>query len=351
MRLMALGATGFIGRHVVAELADAGHEIAVLHRGTTALRARRNVCEFLAGRSNLTEMTARLRAWAPDIVVDMILSSAQQALEVLETFRGIARRVVAISSGDVYRAITIVHGIDSGPLERTPLTEDSALRRNTPPYSREALAAARAVFPWIDEDYDKVQVEHAIRSAPELPATVLRLPMVYGPGDPLHRLFPVVKRIQDQRPAILLERTYAEWVPGRGYVENVAHAIALAVESENATGRTYNVCDRDEITEADWTKRIGRVAGWAGRVVVVSRDRAPKHLISEYRCDQHLFMDSGRIRAELGYVERVSVDEALRRTIEWEETNPPQTFDHSQYDYAAEDEALARTGAGTRPGI
>lgn len=53
-------------------------------------------------------------------------------------------------------------------------------------------------------------------------------------------------------------------------------------------------------------------------------------------------MDSTRIRAELKYTEPVPVEEALRRTIEWERTNPQ--IDPKQYDYKAEDEAMARTG-------
>jgi nucleoside-diphosphate-sugar epimerase len=313
-----------------------------VHRGNTPLTRGSRTVEILAERASLRGMRARFRAWSPEVVLDTILSSAPQAIALLETFRGIARRVVAVSSGDVYRAMAILHCIDSGPLEPTPLTEDSALRTETPPYSKEGLDLARAAFPWIDDEYDKVQVEKAIRAEPELPATVLRLPMVYGPGDPLHRLFPIVKRIQDHRPAILYEQSYAQTVPCRGYVENVALAIAMAVASDGASGRTYNVCEPDAITEADWAARIGAVAGWKGRVIAVPRDRAPKHLIHPYRFEQHLFMDSRRIRAELGYVEPIPVDEALRRTIEWEKANPPQQIDPAAFDYPAEDEALAR---------
>ena len=38
MKVIAIGATGFIGRHVVAKLVEAGNEVAVLHRGTTLCR-------------------------------------------------------------------------------------------------------------------------------------------------------------------------------------------------------------------------------------------------------------------------------------------------------------------------
>jgi nucleoside-diphosphate-sugar epimerase len=342
MRVIAIGATGFIGRYVVTKLVDAGHDVAVLHRGKTPLAAHSSVTEILGERSTIRELRNQFRTWSPDVAVDMILSSAAQARATLEAFHGIARRVVAISSGDVYRAMAVVHRFDTGPLEPVPLTEDSPLRTQTQTYSSEALVAARAAFPWIDEEYDKVQVEQVIGSDPKLPATILRLPMVYGPGDPLHRLHPVLKRILDDRPAIVYEESFARSLPCRGYVENVAHAIALAATSERSAGRVYNAAEPDFYTEAEWTAKIGAVVGWQGRVIAVPRHQAPQHLVLPYNFDQHLFMDSTRIRAELGYTECVPVDEALRRTVEWEQANPPQQIDPAQYDYLAEDEAVAR---------
>ena len=80
-------------------------------------------------------------------------------------------------------------------------------------------------------------------------------------------------------------------------------------------------------------------------MIAVPRHQAPQHLILPYNFEQHLFMDSTRIRAELGYAECVPVDEALRRTVEWEQTNPPQQINPAQYDYLAEDKALAQATA------
>ena len=69
------------------------------------------------------------------------------------------------------------------------------------------------VFGWLDEEYDKIPVEREILGDPDLPGTVLRLPMVYGPGDPLHRFFPTLKRMDDRRPAILFEEKLAKASP------------------------------------------------------------------------------------------------------------------------------------------
>lgn len=102
------------------------------------------------------------------------------------------------------------------------------------------------------------QVERAISADSVLPATILRLPMVYGPGDLLNRLYPVVKRIHDGRPAIVYEESVARCVPCRGYVEDVAHAIALATVSDSAASRVYNVAEPELFTKVSGQPKLVR---------------------------------------------------------------------------------------------
>src|SRR5260370_37422221 len=100
MKVIAIGATGFIGRYVVTKLVEAGHEVAGLHRGKTPWPACKGVSEILGERSTISELRNEIRSWSPEIVVDVILSSARQARTTLEAFRGIARRAVASGNGD-----------------------------------------------------------------------------------------------------------------------------------------------------------------------------------------------------------------------------------------------------------
>src|SRR5690242_11434370 len=127
MKIIAIGASGFIGRHVVRKLAESGHQVAVVHRGNTPVADGQGITEILADRSDLPNMRAQLAQWSPDVVLDIILSSGSQAHALLGAFRGIAGRTVAISSGDVYRAMAVLHRIDPGPLDPAPLTENSPL--------------------------------------------------------------------------------------------------------------------------------------------------------------------------------------------------------------------------------
>jgi nucleoside-diphosphate-sugar epimerase len=339
MKILVIGGTGFIGPHVVRELSRQGHQIAVQHRGGRTAELPEGVQTLLGDRNTLPQISA-IRRFAPEIVIDMILSSGPQAQALRETFRGVAKRVVAISSMDVYRAMGLVHGAETGPLQPLPLTETSELRSTPHPYSPEALKMMRRTFDWADDDYDKIPVERAVLSDPQLPGTVLRLPAVHGPGDPLHRFFPYLKRMDDRRPKIIFWDDLAAWRWSRGYVENVAAAIALAATADAAAGQIYNVCEEPALSELEWAKKIAAVAGWHGEFVLLPRERTPQHLLLLRRADQHWVASSQKIREQLGYRDPVPIDTALRLTVEWERAHPPQ-IDLRQFDYAAEDAALA----------
>src|SRR5205085_11218682 len=157
-----------------------------------------------------------------------------------------------------------------------------------------------------------------------------------------HRLFGYLKRMDDGRPAILLEEGQSRWRWTRGYVENVAAAIALAVTTERATGRIYNVGEKEAFTESDWVHAIGHAAGWDGEIVVLPKNSLPAHMTTNADHSHHLFTDTSRIRAELGFNERVSRQEALHKTIDWERANPPAEPFPAESEYAAEDAILEK---------
>jgi len=324
MRVLVIGGTGFIGPAAVKELDRMGHRVTVFHRGQSAADLPPSVDQMLGDRGNLAEFTEGFRQVAADVVLDMILSSGPQARALMGTFRGVAGRIVALSSMDVYRACGVLHRREEGPPDPAPLTEDSPLRQNLHPYGPEVMKIVQAMYPWVDDDYDKIPVEREVMSDPELPGTVLRLPMVYGPGDRGRRLSPILKQVDEGRPVIRLEENVARWRGSRGYVENVAHAIALAVCSGRAAGRIYNVAEPEAHTELEWTRMVAEAAGWRGEIEIVPADRAPAELKMPYNLEQHWVADTTRIRQELGYGEPVAVEEALRRTIAWERANPPQ---------------------------
>jgi len=198
-----------------------------------------------------------------------------------------------------------------GPPDPVPLTEESRLRETLYPYR--GGDHGRPIL----EDYDKIPIERIVMSRPGLPGTVLRLPMVYGPGDYQHRLFPYLKRIQDGRTVLLGERA-SRWRTSRGYVEDVADAIVLAATESRAADEIYNVADVDALAEADWVRAIG------AEPEIVPDEELPEDLKDDAWIEQDLVASTGKIRQHLGYSERVPLEKAIRTTVEWELKNPPK---------------------------
>ena len=341
MRILLIGGNGFIGSPLVRELLASGHQLAVVHRRRESAFPNTNVVQIRGDRNHLPEYTKQIQEFSPDVIVDLILSSGKQAHQLMTHAPTLAPRVVAISSMDVYRAWGVLRELEPGSIEPLPITESSPLRSVRRLYAAKALKMMQGVFSWLDDDYDKIAVEESIRHDSRVRGTILRLPMVYGPGDPLHRFFPLLKRIADGRSAILLADDFAAWRAPRGYVDNVAHAIALAATSEQAAGRVYNICEEPSWPDLAWQKKIAAQANWPGQFVVLPRSRTPKHLLPPGNTAQHMVVSSQCIRAELGYEEPVAIDEGIRRTIAWEKENPPRTINLAEFDYDAEDAALA----------
>jgi nucleoside-diphosphate-sugar epimerase len=137
VRVLVIGGTGFVGSGVVERLVGMGDEVTVFHRGHTGADLLSELEHILGERRHLVDFAKRFERLAPDMVVDTIPMTERDARDVVRTFRGIAQRVVAISSGDVYRAYGRLLHSEPGSLEPVPLTEDAPLRERLYPYRGE----------------------------------------------------------------------------------------------------------------------------------------------------------------------------------------------------------------------
>ena len=338
MKILIIGGTRFIGPPIVRSLLDKGHELVLFHRGKSSVELPKGVKHIMGDRQNLSDFLDQLKELEPQLVLDMFPITEQDAQVVMNIFRGIAKRIVAISSQDVYRAYGKLIGIENYPTIPVPLNEEAPLRKKLYPY-RDNVKEDNKLY-----NYDKILVERIYMNEPELPCTVLRLPMVYGPGDYQHRLFPYLKRMDDNRPVILLEQGMAQWCCSRGYVEDIANAVVIVIENVEAVNCIYNVSEEISQPEAEWIKAIAKAVGWDGKIIIVPKEQSPEFMNPGIDTTQYLDVDTTRIRDELGYKELISQDEALRRTVEWERSHTPEKIDPKMFDYKAEDNLLEQLG-------
>ncbi len=162
--------------------------------------------------------------FGPDVVIHTVAMGSVDGQAAVGAFAGRAGRLVLLSSGDVYREYGRFIRVEPGPGEEGLLSEESPLRTTLFPYRAQA-SSNEALQYW----YEKILAERAVLNNPDLPATILRLPKVYGPGG------------NQDLATIYRYRKYSDWRWTHGFVENVAAAVALAATHPLAGGQIYNV--------------------------------------------------------------------------------------------------------------
>lgn len=336
MKILIIGGTKFIGPYVVQALHEKGHEVILFNRGKTTHSFPFQVTSIQGDRIDLLSFKDKLLSFSPDVVIDMIPYSESDAQQLANTFHGLVQRIVIISSCDVYRAYDRLWNVFTDKLIQLPLDEKSSLRETFYPY-RKIMASQPDDWSYY---YEKIFVENTIRSYPDINSTILRLPMVYGPGD-YSRIYPYLKRMDDNRP-ILLDENKANWRFCRGYVEDIASAIVLAALDNQSGNKIYNVGETNAYSEIEWIQKIGQAAGWKNEIIKVSPDKLPSHLKEpSLAWEQNLTIDTQRIRDELNYRELYSPEESMRIAINWLRSHTSSQMDDNLFDYDAED-ALGR---------
>lgn len=305
MSVLLLGATGFIGPYLVEALASRGDEVIAVSR---AGGGRRGVA---ADRRDVRAIKALARDRAVTTVVDLLAYTEGDTLPLLAALDGEVERWVMASSCDVYRNYEGLHRKTRVEPILEPLTEASPLRGTRHPYRATPRRAPGAPDAWMD-DYDKLPLEAALRARPGLAGTILRLPMVFGPGDRQRRFRWAVAPMAAGVAELRLDREWAAWLTTYGYVADVADAIANAALHRQAAGRTFNL-GSPSVDHATWVERFAAVMGWRGEVV--DAPRAPGGPLAGLDLSFPLVVDTRAFREACAWREPTALEEALGRTV------------------------------------
>ena len=253
-----------------------------------------------------------------DVIVDVIPMTLPTTEPLLAGIDGIVEQYIMLSSCDVYANYDLLQRRVSGTEYTDPVGEQSALRSTQFPYrdaeSRKADDADRYL-----DDYDKIPIEKAVQQL-SCDWTVLRLPMVFGPGDKQHRFHWAIAPMLNGEAKLVIPADWGRWTSTYGYIENVGTAIALAIGHPGARQQIFNVAEEQPVSQLEWAVKFARNLAWDG---VIETTDAPTHplarRLSHLNLKVPLKIDGARIRHELGYVDVVDEATALTRTAAWDE--------------------------------
>lgn len=314
MKALVTGASGFIGRHVVDELLRRSIKVRVVCRQDTASAstvdgvevvrlsgagsATTDWVDAVAGCSVVIHLAGRahiLRDSNEDQVRSFQLANVEftRACSKAAVSAGVKRFIFMSSIG--------VHGGASGA---QPIRVQSVIKPHNP-YACSKADAERALT--------------EVVNGSDMELTVLRPPLVYGPGAP-GNFGALVSAIERGWPIPLGSVTKNR----RSFVaiDNLVALIVASINHPAAANKTFLVSDGEDLSTADLLRRLGVAMGRPARLLPVpvvllalGARLLGKRELFQSLCGS-LQVDISKTCELLDWKPLVSVDEGLRKAVQ-----------------------------------
>lgn len=312
MRVLVVGGGGPIGQAAIRAFAARGDSVRWTSRQSLPPPGAAEG-HLQADRARPEEIVRIVLDQKVDTVVDMVAYALADTQPLLAALQGFVGRHVLISSCDVYRNYGLLQRIEAGAPDTGPLAETASLRTSRFPYRGGRPRPPGDPARWMD-DYDKIPIEAAVRDM-ACDWTILRLPMVYGPGDRQRRFRWAIRPMLAEAPVLEAPRAWLAWTTGYGFIGNVGAAIVHAAGHAKAARATFNIADEPAMDHGGWIERFRAVTGWTGAVEPTDADTPFAQAVSGMDLSAPLNISSGRMRAELGFTPPVEAVIAARLTV------------------------------------
>ena len=312
MRTLVVGGGGPIGQAVVRAFLARGDEAFWTSRQAAPPPGTING-HVHADRNRPDDIAQILRDQQIDTVVDMVAYSEVSTRPLLSVLEHRLQRYVLVSSCDVYRNYGLLHRIEAGDADASPLGETAPLRTRRFPYRGDTVRDPDAPDRWMD-DYDKIPIEAAVRDM-TCDWTILRLPMVYGPGDRQRRFRWAITPMVSQAPLLQAPKTWLNWKTTYGFIDNVAAAVAHCTADRRAANATFNVADEPAMRHHSWIDRFRKATGWTGTVEPTETDTPFSRAIVALDLSVPLDVSAQRLFTDLEFTPPVAPDTAARLTV------------------------------------
>lgn len=319
--VVVTGGYGFIGSHLVSALLARGDVVTVFDfakntRDTSIDFDTHPNFRFVQG--DVTDLAALGQALTPGVDTVFHLAAVvgvknylNDPLRVLDVNVIGTRNVLELSHRNGTRVVFASTSEVFGKNPNPPFAEDDdrvlgSTRTARWSYSTSKAMAEHLVF--------------AMHSAHGLPVTVVRYFNVYGPRQaPIFVVSQSIHRILNGRAPLLYDS--GDQTRCFTYVDDAVAGTLLAADSDAAIGAAFNIGSMTETSMRDVVELAIKVAD----VDTVSSAEAvdtETRFGGRYEDIPRRIPDSTKAQRELGWRLQVTVEEGIRRTVEWARANP-----------------------------
>jgi UDP-glucose 4-epimerase len=289
--ILVTGATGFIGGALAARLSQQGASVhAVAGHSGRSLAAgpswwRTDLLDLGAVRALLSEVK-------PEVVYHLAghVSGVRELAIVIPSLRD--------------NLLTTVHLLTAAAESGKPrIILAASLEEPEPDGSWPVPSSPYAASKFAASTY--ARMFHALYGTA---AVMLRTFIVYGPGQPdVKKLIPYVTRalLRGEAPRLSSGSRPVDWV----YIDDVIDAYITAATAPGLEGRTCEIGTGTLATVREVVERLARI--------IQPRSDPVFGAVAERPMEQVRCAHPEEARAWLGWEARISLDEGLRRTVEW----------------------------------
>ncbi|HYG40707.1 MAG TPA: NAD-dependent epimerase/dehydratase family protein [Cytophagales bacterium] len=286
--VLITGASGFIGYNLTTRLCDMGAYVHGTSR-SDQISARENL-KWWRGNFEDYETAKRLiREIKPDFIFHLAgaVTAANSLDLVLPTYHSLLTSTVNI--------LTLATEIGC---ERIILTGSSTEPLDENPYPNSPYAAAK----WATSAYG-----HLFQEIYKAPVIIVRPFMGYGPGQPIGKLIPhvILSLLKNESPRLSQGLWLTDWV----YIDDTVDGILASAVEGSPGGKTIDLGSGVLTSVRQIVEKI---------VEIIEPEISPLFGALPDRHEEHTRVADTKYAFEkLNWKAKVSLEEGLRKTVQW----------------------------------
>lgn len=321
MRLLLIGGTGTISSAITRQLAQSGHELWLLNRGSRKNEVPANVRQIICDINDEAEVLRQIGDTQFDAVCEFIGFVTSQVERDIRLFKGRTRQYVYISSASAYNK----------PARSPFITEGTALANPYWQYSRDKIACEDLLMKEYRENGFPVTIVRPSHTYCERGVPV----SVHGPKGS----WQVLKRMMEGKPVLVHGDGSSLWT--LTWNEDFARGFIGLLGNPKAIGEAFQIMSDETLTWNQVYQCVANALGVEFKPYYVASDYLAAISPKEYDLTGNLLGDKAVTvvfdctklkRAVPGFCATTRFDEGVRRCVDYLLAHPELQVEDPEFD-------------------